>query len=69
MGALNLSRGDRNAVALNEHLVARRRLAVDADQIVARLGAVTLRGEESLDRRARFNVDVVGKAGAVVVDQ
>jgi hypothetical protein len=67
-GSLDLYRRERDTVLIVEHLVGRRRLAIDPDQVVLRLARGDFVAEQLLDRRAFGHVDVVGEAAAVVVD-
>ena len=66
--AFDLRRREADAVALVQHLVGGARLAIDADQIVARLRRANLTLEQLLDGSAFGHVHSVGKAAAIVVD-
>ena len=67
-GALNLGRREGHAVALLEDLTGRRRLPIDADEVVAWLAVGNPLGKEFFDGRALGDVKVVGEASPVVVD-
>jgi hypothetical protein len=56
-----------HAVALLKHLVGCTRLAIDTDQIIARLASNPL-FDKFAYRRAFVDFDVVGEPAAVVVD-
>lgn len=59
---------DRNAVPFPEHLVTPYRLPVDPDQVVFWSAAGHSFSEELFDGGLVIDLDVVCKAGAVVVD-
>jgi len=52
-----------------EDLVGGRRLPIDANEVIAGAAVGHALSEELFDREARFDVDVVGEAAAVVVDE
>jgi hypothetical protein len=64
---LDLHGSDAHAVAMLEHLVRRTWLAIDADQIIARLASDTL-FDKFAYCCAFVDFNVVGEAAAVVVD-
>ena len=67
-GSFDLHGREADPVPLLENLVRGGRLAIDPDQVVARLaGGDTLR-EQLRDRGAGFHVDVVSEPGSVVID-
>jgi hypothetical protein len=61
--------GKRDTIAFHEHLIARRRLAIDSDQIVFGLGLSHLAFEKFLNGRTVRDVDVIGEAAPVVIDE
>src|SRR3954470_12581889 len=65
---LDLGRREADAVTLLQHLVGGGGLAIDADEEIGGLAARQLLGEQVCDGGAFRDVDVVGEAGAVVVD-
>ena len=66
-GAFGLPRGHRYARPVLEDLVTAARLAVHPDQVVVRVAAGHLTGEERADGRAGLDLDVVGEAADGVV--
>jgi hypothetical protein len=68
-GSFDFGGRKRHAVTFHEHLIARRGLAINADQIVFGLRLSHLTLEEFLHCRTVGNVHVVREAGSVVVDE
>jgi len=66
--SFDLRRGDRDAITGLQHLVRATGLPINADQIVARLGARDSLLEELRDGRSFGNLDVVCETASVVID-
>jgi hypothetical protein len=60
--------GDRDAIPLGKRLVGGARLAVDANQVIARLAGANLPLDQLGDGRPLGDIDVIGEPAAVVVD-
>ena len=58
-----------HSVALLKRLVARSGLAIDADQVSARVAAVDLLRKQLGDRGAVGDFQMVGEAAAIAVDE
>ena len=68
-GALYFRWGHRDSIPVLQDTVLGHRLAVDADQVIRGLSPREFLAEELLDRSARLNVQVIGKAAAIVVNE
>jgi hypothetical protein len=65
---LDLGRRKRDPLAFAKHIARRRRLAIDADQVVLRLAVRNAVVEQLSDCSPFGDLDVIGKAATVVVD-
>ena len=66
--AFDLRRCHGDAITILQGIIRSDWLAVDPDQIVSGFAGTTL-VKETVDRCVRLDLDVVGKAGSVVVDE
>ena len=66
--ALDFCGGDRNTIALLQHLVGSAGLAIDADQVILRGTFVGHLVEEFSDSGSIRDLSVIGEASAVVID-
>jgi hypothetical protein len=69
MRSFDLGGRKRHAIAFRENLIARRRLAIDADQIVFGLRLSHLTLEKFLNGRTVWDINVIREATSVVVDE
>lgn len=66
--ALDLGGGDRNTIALLQHLVGSAGLAIDADQVILRGAFVGHLVKEFRHGGSVRDLAVIGEASAVVID-
>lgn len=68
LGSFDFGRCETDAIAFLKNLIGGRRLTIDADQVVAGTTVVRMTPEKVSDCKSRFDLDVVGKSAAVVVN-
>ena len=67
-GALDLHRRNADAISIAQHLIVGHRLPIDSNQIVRRVWIRDVFFEELTYRRAFFDVHIVSKACAIIVN-